>query len=469
MVDSIVKYPAFLRLFALVWATATLACMDNGTQSPAAASLLTTTGTVVTPMSTSGHTTGGTPLGTTAGTTTGGSTPTTTGGGATTAVATTATTGAASTTTGAAQPSAFLTYDVYNCANGDYTTAVTIGDGQSYRLRLDSGTSVSDVASQACSNCGVTPLYSPGTGAQDQGQQSMLGYVDGSGWVAEAYRDVLTLGANMNDVSMVFGAIVSQSFRTDGTGYFFTVSCDGTTEDSDSTQGTLGLGNASAGAGLFEVFADKVHTTNDLADLFAVQLCVEGGHLWWGGYDANATTAAPRYTALDTSTQYYFVDVQNMSLDGQAVGGLGAQSYGPSLVDTGTNVMVLPQPIYQALLSALSTNAAFNQIFPSTVLSGSCFAAAGMTAQMLDAALPKFGVDLLDASGRTWTATVPATASYLQTVRSGGQNLYCGAFISSGGSSNMILGNIFMQSQIVIFDRANKRLGLAPQTGCPAR
>ena len=363
----------------------------------------------------------------------------------------------------------WVTIDLKGCYQSDYTAQVTLGDGQSYAMRIDTGSTTLAVAATACTNCsGLTPTYSPGAGAVDMQSTASTTYGDGSGWTAEVYRDTVSLGGGMKDVPMAFGAIDKQKKATFGHYFFGASYCSGTA-NGNSAQGIIGFAGKTLANPHTDTFMDVVHTTNNLADVFAVQICDQGGHLWIGGYDPAAVSATPRYTAVNSVTGFYYVDLQDMLLGGTPVG-LPASDYGAAMADTGTSVMVLPTTVFDALSNTLDKNAAFVANFGKGFLANAgCTATAPSASRdAIDSALPKLGLQFLDEQGQPWTVDLPATDSYLMAQElPDGTVGYCVGAASGGTSSGLILGNAMMHSQVTIFDRAKNRLGLAPQVGCP--
>ena len=51
--------------------------------------------------------------------------------------------------------------------------------------------------------------------------------------------------------------------------------------------------------------------------IFATLLCEQGGLLWVGGYNPEATTSAPRYTPMSTDQGYYLFDIDDIIVGGE--------------------------------------------------------------------------------------------------------------------------------------------------------
>jgi hypothetical protein len=146
-------------------------------------------------------------------------------------------------------------------------------------------------------------------------------------------------------------------------------------------------------------------------------------------------------------------------------------SYTASLLDTGSSISSLSPAAYDALTSAIAASPAFSEIFGAGASSffassGSCVTLS-QTKDALDATLPP--LTLTFGSSPAVTVQASATESYLLTP-GGGQ--WCPAMTSRAPSASFediaaILGAPILRSNVVIFDRANQRVGFAPHTACP--
>ncbi len=61
--------------------------------------------------------------------------------------------------------------------------------GQLEQVILDTGSTTLAVAGSTCSNCGVSPEYTPGASATDQHMMGSSQYADNSGWSGEIFQD----------------------------------------------------------------------------------------------------------------------------------------------------------------------------------------------------------------------------------------------------------------------------------------
>jgi hypothetical protein len=354
------------------------------------------------------------------------------------------------------------------CASDDYYAQFSVGE-TSLNLALDTGSTSTAVASAACKTCQVGAKYQPSASAKNTGKTTSTGYLDGSGWAGPVYRDAVaagSMGAPVTpNVNLSFAAIASQ------TAFFGQVTC--ASADDTDFDGIIGLGPDTQLEQGTTSFLTLLSATGTLAyDAFALQTCDIGGKLWFGGYDPAATSARPSYTPM-TEDGGYAVTVAGMTIGGQKAK-VDAADFGPMAVDNGTAAILLPSPVYSAFETLVESNQAFLDNFGSHFLSadsGGCAAAAkGLTRAELDAVLPKLSLTFDDGQGGTFEVETSATNSYLVAgVASGdasGTVLYCPSVEKNPVG---ILGNPLMRSHVVIFDRANKRIGFAPQKGCSQR
>ena len=356
------------------------------------------------------------------------------------------------------------------CFASDYTARVELGDGSAYQLIVDTGSTTLAVAAAACTNCsGISPKYSPSANANDDQVTTGGGYGDGSSWTGEVFTDVVSMGST-NDVRMAFATIDRQSMsRTSGRNFFNANYCAGTAV-SNASQGIIGFGGKKLALAHTDAYLDSLTGTNAISNVIATQFCDLDGNLWLGGYDPNSLASAPAFTPMSATTGFYEVTTQDMLLGGVPVG--TSANYGTSIIDTGTSVMIVTSSLFDALGAALDNNPQFVAYFgPGFLADGSCSVpATAVTRAALDAALPKMVLEFPDAQGHTFQVEMAATDSYLMAMKQpNGLVGYCAAVASGGGTGtlpNLLLGNNVMHSQIMIFDRANSRLGFAPQVGC---
>ena len=125
----------------------------------------------------------------------------------------------------------------------------------------DTGSTTLGVAGAACSSCGVTPEYTPGTTAVDEHATSTSMYGDNSMWSGETYSDKVAVTGDPDGVTMRFGAMTSQ------TGFF---------QQGETDQGILGFG----GSGL--AVAGPTRTSTSARRASSRSSSARHGTLWLG-------------------------------------------------------------------------------------------------------------------------------------------------------------------------------------------
>jgi hypothetical protein len=362
----------------------------------------------------------------------------------------------------ASPPLTLTAVPLEECAPLIYLANVTVGS-QAFRLSVDTGSTTLGVASNKCSNCNVTPLYTPGATAVDEMRTVTSQYGRGN-WSAEVYQDSVGFASDPT-IPLRFGAITNQ------TNFFGPVVC----ASGGGMQGIIGLDRASAELPGTNAFFDQFVAAKGLPNVFATELCDSRGTLWLGGYDPSAATAAPQYTPVTTdaaSSHYYTVDLETIAVAGSSAPTAiaGGSAYPDTVVDTGTTALLVTNAAFTSLTNAIASSPGFAQIFgagagASWFSSRAPCGAAGTTKAQIDAALP--ALTLTFGKNPGISIQMAASDSYLVPFPGYG---WCSlmAPLPAVGRFPLaaILGSPFLRAQITIFDRANGRIGFAPHTAC---
>jgi hypothetical protein len=303
----------------------------------------------------------------------------------------------------------------------------------------------------------VSPAYAPGTTATDEHMTGMSQYGSGS-WSGEIYQD--TVGVPQKDSASVdFVSITSQSM------FFEPIQCTG-----GEIQGIVGFGPAAAALPGTNAFFDQLVAATKMPNVFATELCPTTGMLWLGGYDSTYTTAAPQYVPLsnDVFSQYYYaVSLTSITVAGTTVP-VATGQFTDSVVDTGTSIFILGTSAYNGLTAAIAADSGFQSVFGSQASSLSFLqnpeecATLGKTAAELDAVLPPLTLNFGSVA-----VQAAATESYLVDYGSQG---WCSSLDSQDVGEEFpfaaLMGSPVLRSNVVIFDRANARIGFAQHTAC---
>jgi hypothetical protein len=337
---------------------------------------------------------------------------------------------------------------------------------QTFQLFIDTGSATTAIASASCADCadaGATTTYSPSPSATDTHAPAKANYgtaTDPSWWSGEVYTDTVQPGGAPVSVPVNLVAIDQESR------FLGPLTCGGHRGD-----GILGLGPAIGLIGKTDSVLDKL-VASGMPDVFAVQLCDVGGHLWLGGFDRTAGTSEPIYTPLlptSATAPHYAVTFTDMQLGGKPLA-VPSASFGPAILDTGAAGLSLPSDVYAALTSTLEGLPQFTAIFPGTLFgpTGTCYAQGTTTLAKLDAALPALTIGL----GGGGSITVPASRSYIVPTKVRGEPFYCAGILDGGGLAGItggkfLVGFAGLRGNVTIFDRATQRVGFMPFASCP--
>ena len=332
--------------------------------------------------------------------------------------------------------------------------------GQSFLMDLDTGSTSTAIAGTSCADCGnVSPLYMPGASAMDQNNTAFTTYADGTGWMGEIYSDSIGLGSGTPNVDVNIVDISTQVVGSTGMAGFF--------DGENDYQGILGMGPpelAEPGTGAYFEAA----TQAGLEPVMAFELCVDGGTMWLGGYDATHAQGDVQYTTMlpidAQNNPFYAVNISSMSMGGMTVA-MGSD-FGPEpIVDTGTTFLLMPTNAVTALIGNVNASSGFKTLFPGTTLddeNNPCTGSGSVTDDMVDAMLPPLEMSFPNKNGGAdITFTVPALESYMFD---GGGGQFCLGVADGDGFTT--LGDQFMQAFVTVIDVGNSQVGLALDSGC---
>jgi hypothetical protein len=357
-----------------------------------------------------------------------------------------------------------------SCDPTVYSADIVIGGSQTFSLLLDTGSATLAIAATGCTACtqaGVSTLYAPGPTAVDQDAAASAGYgTNGvsSGWSGEIYEDWVGARGSPQMAHMKLVAMTRES-------QFLVGTCG-----SKTPQGVIGFALPPVEASGTDAFFDQVVAARAVPNVFATRLCPTGGTLWLGGYDPTFTVAPPVYTPMmdqhpngSAVQAWYAVNLAEISVVGTKIP-VATASFPEAMLDTGSSWSSLPPAAFSSLTSAIAASPSFSAIFGSASSFFSdpnkCVPLAQTKAE-LDAELPP--LTLTFGSNPSVAVQAAPTESYL--LSRGGQ--WCPAIVAVTPDANAFpsiaahLGAPLLASNVVIFDRANQRVGFAPHSACP--
>jgi len=351
---------------------------------------------------------------------------------------------------------------------------------QSFELQVDTGSSDLGVPYYRCTTCGGKSSYNPTSSSTSSligckshyegiscpqcssGQQCeyTIEYADTSGYTADVYNDTLMVG-NLQVPNQLLGAIISEKTP------------DGPFEPNgvDGIVGVSFTSNSEIGA---PDFIDNLAMEGQIANIFT--LCLNlgitgptGGAMTLGG-EGPYTSGPYQYTPiLQMNGDYYFytVNMTDFQVNGQSLG-LPIINYNKNgaIVDSGTNDFIVSSKVYSTIKQVFLNNCSESNLYGvctgvsggKTIFDGECFK---MTEQQVNA-YPNLMVVL----GQDIVLSVPPQ-SYVTQGDCNDPSLYSLSLVAANGDGT-ILGDVFIFSYSIAFDRVNYQIGFAPVSGCPS-
>jgi len=184
------------------------------------------------------------------------------------------------------------------------------------------------------------------------------------------------------------------------------------------------------------------------------------GQITIGGADPNLYTGSFQFMPrVGGDDGLYTVNMTDIMVNGQSIGvppSVYTGGFGGTVLDSGTNIIVVPQEAYDALTATFQKYCATQPLKymcgpGKTFFDGSCF-----PMQQSDVeSYPTIGLDFngveLQIEGSNYILEHPDM-----------NGLYCYGFLSSGNGGFTILGDSLMENYYIMFDLDNEQIGWAP-------
>jgi len=318
-----------------------------------------------------------------------------------------------------------------------YWTTVQIGSPpQDFAVGLDSGSGDLFVEGKGCSGCTATPPNRGYDHASSSTSKSAFPFYfthsygtcnikDPSATCTlrgRLFKDQVSL-AGLGPVEIEFGAIQSQ------TSNFDTKKVIG---------GLMGL----AGEGGKDVFATLV-AAGKCANVWGLCMYegrVSNGTLSIGGVDARLADGEIAYVP-DSGFAFHSVDVESIALAGTQLGIKQA-----AILDTGTNVLVLPQALYLQVQHAMCSDPSLSHC--AALYDTKCFALTDVEVDKYPSLTFRLVGTALEMTSRDYllrgSPLADAAGQYCLGIRSGG---------------DFIIGETTMRNYYIVFDYEQKRIG----------
>jgi hypothetical protein len=265
--------------------------------------------------------------------------------------------------------------------------------------------------------------------------------LDNSGANGTLYQDVVTV----NELTTVsyFGSMNTAS--------------EGFNDENDD--GIIGFAYAILSDNV-PTYMDALVQTENISDIFSMCLGIQNGILVIGGVDTNYFTDPIQWTPITTQT-YYIVNMPSISINGM---NMDTTNFGDVIVDSGSTGMLVPNDLYNQMLSAFtSTCGTSDSVFCG---SESLLNATGGNCLQLDISqttnLPSIDFTF-QGTDSPFTVSIEAKDYLTVSTRDGTLCASLGIYTTDSG---ILLGDTFMKAFYTVFDRENSRIGFAQDNLC---
>ncbi|KAJ1736234.1 hypothetical protein LPJ61_000018 [Coemansia biformis] len=317
----------------------------------------------------------------------------------------------------------------------EYYGEVGVGSPpQKFKLDLDTGSGDVWLAGEECVTCSRHKKYNPRKSSthKTEGRKWGISYGDGSFASGYTVRDTVSIG-NLKVPNQVIGIATNESRAY----------------QLDTVDGLLGL--SYSGVSFIPgvtTFLDNIYENSYLKKpVFSVYITEKdkndyAGEYLFGDVDKSRFEGELTWVPLHTP-KFWEIMLDGMGLNVDGVGNEKMEISGPAILDTGTTLIVMSEQqateFHKAIPSAENSDiygwilpCNTDQVFPGNV---------------------SFTIGGVDFS-------VPIKSIVREPVK--GLNGWCFSAVTSGASNFMILGDVFMRSNYVVFDRGNAQVGIAP-------
>ncbi|XP_017026048.1 cathepsin D [Drosophila kikkawai] len=311
-----------------------------------------------------------------------------------------------------------------NHDNLEYFGELSVGTPpQVFNVIFDTGSSTLWVPSVKCSTCKPQRMYNSSASSSyvPEGQNFSIPY--GSGSLKGFFSIDTVRMSGLTVKSQVFGEATSET-------------------DSFSGMGILGLAFNDLNFGINTLWDNMIAQRLVRYPVFSFYLRREGtsdfgGEVIWGGIDHRIYSGYLTYVPV-SMPEYWQFTVNSVDI-GREYGDrlcTGCQA----IADTGTSLLVVPEPAYRKI----------NLLLNATDDDGLAFVPCRSVCYLPDV--------YLDIGGTIFTLT---PKEYIIKVKSKGRTVCISGFEYLQGNLYWILGDIFIGKFYTVFDMGNERIGFA--------
>jgi len=263
------------------------------------------------------------------------------------------------------------------------------------------------------------------------------------------YADVVTLGGLTTNA--IFGAI---TFQTANFQQFYVI--DGVIGFCDPPS----IGTKTT----FERLYDAGQLTQNIFSICMnnPEVYPKSGVITLGGIDPKLYSGPIQYTPDVGGGAFYEIDMTNIKVAGIPIS-VPWVSYVTTIIDSGTNTLLLNTPTFQALKAGFLNLCSTIKIpgictgnTSHTLFDNICFSLTDRDIMVFPPVQLVIGGSItLTIRGEDYLIPEP------QTTKAKAQN-YCLGILPTGDSGFTIIGDVVMKNYYFIFDRGNSRIGFAP-------
>ncbi len=348
----------------------------------------------------------------------------------------------------------------------EYTVRLLVGD-QDIDFVADTGSSnlVIQGDENLCENCTgpENERYHPAESSIGPvGEPFSITYGSGSATFAE-YQDVVGLECGDPIDGYTFGVITTNDALPNILGLAYQSLAQGTPPPGTDTQ-TQRL----------PPFFDQLVEQHGLDNEFSMLLCghATGSRIVLGGRDERrADDGSYRWVPI-IEESYYVVEARSFQIKGGGTfsgteSTIAFPSSHQTIIDSGTTMNLLPGEMVTAIIALMKQTVQDNNItdipdafWTTTDPSDENYSRKIPAAEVV--LFPTLQVVLRDGDGQDAAFDISPTTYFKAMYKDADEHVF--GFRAATGSP-YILGQVFMENGLYVFDRANKRIGIAPNTG----
>ncbi|XP_031556504.1 beta-secretase 2-like [Actinia tenebrosa] len=305
---------------------------------------------------------------------------------------------------------------------------------QKLEFLIDTGSSNMAIAGPNCEDeygrkCQIDTFYFPSKSSTAKNLHIPIETQYGKGaWSGNIYRDIVGFPGDGPKTVAEFAVIRNEK------DFFLKNSIN---------EGILGLAYRSLATNGVEPLFDQLVQDGKVPNVFTLGLCNGMGQIWLDWPEQETFDGPIHFTEINQET-WYSVTMTGIDVAGNSVG-LSSRFFPDAIVDSGTTDILLPPIVYAAVINELKKRGppVDERFWKSYCVDTDPYQWPYITIYLTDMRGGSFGLTILGKH-------------YVRKQ----DDFHC---LSIGlKPSGAVLGEVSMEGNVVIFDRANQRIGFAP-------